>query len=200
MGDLDQLVAYIANSQAPSAFLTEKILSEYEGKVTRGTANNSPFPYKSSRQVPLQNETGQIVHTAYKVEYSEKVSEKIARWAAKQTLALWFEHTEKIASHRATVDVKILTNTTKPSEKMQNIIRNMGEAHSLSTSRNSTDEQFFYKVQIDPPEKRGIFFAQYHGGFAFFSILRDSRTAKLSRVGLDHKFTTNSHRGIHKLR
>ncbi len=197
--ELDQVATFLALSQAPQAVLGSNGLSDYELKVTKGTANNSPELYSRVRSVPVCDALGRVVRTAREVELAKETSEKIALWSAKQSLALWFQHTGKIASHRSTIDVEILTNAKRPSDTLERVIREMGNSRSLSTSRNVTSEQFCYKVSVDPNGSFAIIFAQYHGGFAFVSVVKDCATAKLSRKGLQFKVATNAHRGLHLL-
>ncbi len=197
--ELDQVAAFLALSQAPRSVLTSNGLSDYELKVTNGTAGNSPKLFASARPVPVSDTQGRYVNTAHAVELTEEASRKVALWAAKQSLALWFEHTGRIASHRSTVDVELLTNAKHPGDALEHCIREMGGNRSLSTAKNVTDEQFSYKFQFDRHRSIAVIFAQYHGGFAFVSAVKDSATAKLSRRGLQYKLGTNAHRGIHRL-
>jgi len=197
-GPVDQLATFLALSQAPESVLKKRAMSEYDLKVTKGISNNSPLLYDKSKRVLVRDESGKL-STAYEVELRRDVSEKFALWAAKQTLALWHKHTGKIASHRATVNVDILTNAKHPEIEVARVVKLMKVSGSLGAPGESSSKQFSYKIEVDPSRNWAFVFAQYHGGLAFISILNDSPTARLSRRGLDHRFGTNAYRGIHRL-
>lgn len=197
--DLDQLASFLAFSQAPRAVYRSEGLSEYELKVVNGTANNGPRLYDDANPRPVRDKNGLILGTAHEVVLTAETAQKAAMWAAKQSLALWFKHTGQIASHRSTIDVTLLSNAEAPSQTLANCIRSLGQSISLSTQRNDTSKQFSYKFQYDEAHKVAAMFAQYHGGFAFVSIVKDRKTAKLSHRGLAFRFCTNAHRGIHPL-
>nr|WP_325248229.1 hypothetical protein [Amylibacter sp.] len=198
-GGLDQLAANIAFGVSPEAVMKTRSMSAHELKVVKGIANNTPNLYISAKRVPIFNQDGKLIGSAVATELRKEISLKLAKWATKQTLALWFEHTGQIASHRVVVDVELLTNTKHPPKDLYEIIKYMGKSDSLNTANRFTADQFSYKIKVDPAKDMAMVFAQYHQGFAFFSIIKDKPIAKLSRKGLDYKFGTNANKGIHQI-
>lgn len=205
---LDQLVTMVAMSSDPEAIFNPRGLSDYQLKIIAGTAHNahlvtrggSPLIYRRSGPISVLDDDGNPTHTAHAVELDPKVSEGIARWAAKQTLALWYIHTELIASHRSTINVDILTNAAKPDSQFEAMIAAMGPEMSLGAGAEAKHDEFSYRIVTYPERGIGIVFTQYHGGMAFISVLNDSRSSKLSRRGLAFRFGTNAQKGIHLLK
>lgn len=196
--DQDQIAAFLALSQSPDSVLNATGMSDYDHKVTKGTANNAPQLYVDFRHVLVSDGDGAQV-TAYQVELTHQTGMMVAKWCVKQALAIWYAKTGKIVSHRATITVELLTNAKRPDPEMEQIIHSMGPIQSLGGAKFQTDDQFFYKIEVHTDGKQGIVFAQYHGGFAFIAVINDRATAKLSRRGLGHTFGTNANRGIHFL-
>lgn len=204
----DQLVTMVAMSSDPEAIINPRALSDYQLKIIAGTAHNahlvtkggSPFIYHSSGPISVLDHDGSPTHTARAVELDSLVSEGIARWAAKQTLALWYIHTKMIASHRSTINVDILTNAAKPDARFEAMIAAMGSEMSLGVGAKAKHDEFSYRIVTYPERGIGVVFAQYHGGMAFISVLNDSKSSKLSRRGLTFRFGTNAQKGIYLLR
>ena len=86
-----------------------------------------------------------------------------------------------------------------PDIEMDRAIRMLGPSISMSTKGNFVGKNFAYKFCGNTKEDLAIMFAQYHGGFAFLGIVKDKPSAKLSRIGLQFKFTTNAYKGVHEV-
>ena len=204
---LDQLVTMVAMSSDPETIFNPRPISDYQRKIIAGTANNTRLVTKSdsktlfrrNQEVRILDSDGIPSHMASAVELDPKVSEGIAMWAVKQTLALWYINTNTIVSHRATIDVDILTNATKRNDIFDSVIAKMGPEKSLGSGKEAKHDEFSYRIHTDIENGLGVIFAQYHGGMAFISTINDRSTAKLSRRGLTFKFGTNAYKGIHLL-
>lgn len=195
----DQLVAYIAYSQAPEAVTQASPLTSSQRKLINGFANNSSFPYRSAQSVPVYDKSTQTWTAARDVELTE-ATKKAAFWSAKQSLAMWYEHTQTIASQKTIIDIGLLTNSMTPDHELEQAIHKLGPTSSLSTAKNTVGKNFSYKFRINSEQNLAAMFAQYHGGFAFVSIVTDRPTAKLSHRRLQFKFATNAYRGIHEVK
>ena len=196
---IDQLFALLALSQAPEALSRTTKPSDYDHKVINGTANNSPFLYQNTKPVLSQDRFGKLT-PAHQIELRPEVSSQAAIWVAKQTLALWYEHTGQIASHRAIIEVDIFTNARMPEKDIIAAIRSIRTSGSLGAPGETTSKQFCYKIDFDCEKKWAAVFARYHSGFGFMSILNDRSSAKLSKGKLKYRFGSNAHRGIYRLK
>ncbi|WP_282091361.1 hypothetical protein [Epibacterium ulvae] len=195
----DTLAAVVAYSQARDAIFQSKPLSEDMKKLVDGFGSNFPFPYKQAQPVPIYDQSNQTWKSARHCEFTNQAATSLALWSAKQSLAMWYEFTSSIASHHCVIDVLLLTNTRQPNEELEQAIHKLGPSSSMSTKNNVVDKNFSYKFQLNSPKNLAAMFAQYHSGFAFVSIITDRRSAKLRRRGLQYKFSTNGHRGIHRI-
>lgn len=196
---VDQIAAFLTLSQSEETVLSKRAMTEFEHRVTRGVANNVRRIYVVGEQVPVVSADGEVVSHAYRVELAPEVAKQVMGWAVKQTLAIWFRKCGRIVSHRATIFVELLTSARPPSEELAAIIRSLGPNYTLEPMGKTFSKQFFYKIQTDPAHQKGLVFAQYHGGFAFVSVVNDTHGAKLSRKCRGRVFGTNAHRGIHLL-
>lgn len=205
-GALDQMVAFFAMSSAPKSLLQTQEMSNHEHKIARGTVNNassitadkSSILHISATPVPLPGHLGHPTKIAYAVELKPDVIEGIAKWAAKQALAIWYLETGKIASHRATINVHVLTNVSQPSEDLKAWVRHLGITYTLGEGRQARFDEFSYQFSAHPTIDAAIIFAQYHGGLAFISVLSDRKGAALSHKQMRFRFRTNGHRGIYR--
>jgi hypothetical protein len=195
----DTLAAFVAYSHAPGAVFQPKPLPGDLKKLVDGFANNLPVPYKQAQPVPVYDQSTQTWKVARHCEFTDQAANSLALWSAKQSLAMWYELTKTIASHHSVIDILLFTNTMHPDDELEKVIHNLGPSSSMSTKNNVVDENFSYKFQCNSQKNLAAMFAQYHGGFAFVSIITDRPSAKLSRRRLQYKFSTNGHRGIHHL-
>lgn len=201
-GEADQMAAFLAFSLAPEAVLENSGLTSYAKKLVEGTANNTPRIFETAKLVHVANRNGDAINPAREVSLTPEAASKIALWAAKQALVIWYTQTEETVSHKATINVEVLTNLTNIDAGLEKLIRGLGVSYSLKKSKASQmdyERQFSYKARIDPQRKVGAIFTQYHGGLAFLAIINDRPSAKLSNNRLKYRFSTNSFRGIHRV-
>ena len=196
---LDQIVSFLALSQSPEAVSRARMISAHDLKVVRGVANNAPRLHADEKRVLLPSADSVHFQTAYEVTLTPEVQVSVAKWCAKQALAIWYAKTGGIVSHRAVINVDLLTNASRPSAYLEEVIHKMGPLESLGEGKVSRMSEFGYKFCVDGGGKEGLVFAHYHGGFAFISAINDRPSARLSGRGFSYSFATNAHRGIYRL-
>lgn len=164
----DQLAAFIALTQSPRGDnLTDKE-SKYFDKIMRGVDNNIGN-IKDILKLSGEDEAYGKVH----YDNERLFKEHLGPWAAKQTLAHWFNISGgRILSPNGLVAVRWQTNYELAfNHEFSHIIMSLESLYELKAGKWSVLDQFVLKYSLNTEE--GIFavFATYHNcGFIGFMV------------------------------
>ncbi len=164
----DQLAAFIALSQSNRGDDFTQEESDYFDKVMRGVNNNIG---NIKDILKLGKESG--IYGAIHYDHDELFKKHLGPWAAKQTLAHWFDITGgRILSSNGLVAVRWQTNYELAfSQEFSDLILKLEKIAELKAGSWSVLDQFLLRYSLNTEEGIFAIFAAYHNcGFIGFLI------------------------------
>lgn len=206
---LDAAIRWLAFSQSPIALSGAGKLGEKYHQHTvnamKNWANNNTglggtFSHTGEQLVQING----IVHRTSTIEIDPVIFENfLDPWAVKQSLALWYWHSNLIFSDQGLIRVFWFA-PTRQTEKQQAIksIPFSFDYYALQQGKWDTSNQFKYQYLVNTEERVGVFEVILHNGVTLISYLMDCQNQemleKFANSVNEQLWCTSADAGIHQ--
>ena len=191
----DQVAALLACIQSP-ALISEgddkPIEFKHFKKLVNGVGNNSEIgPMFDVAPDRLIQHRGLIQRFKQVKIKPIAFRHYLFPWAAKQALAMWYEHTNTILDANGSITILWMdSKTVTHSKDVRDFLAGLPEAGGLAQGKLNVDDQFFYRVGITDDKSMGVYWPVFHQILTFVALLdTDANRAKNLETG---KFKTSA--------